>query len=175
MQRLKMSFFYQFLDSRVIPYVFSFSKQPMLFRELLIANKMFNDGIKLEDHMAGFKINLMKLYIIFLLLWHITILPILIIFHFILISTEIKVDCHLSIILAVVFTILFFSSFSIYKDYLVQRVATKLIKKGWKNHFPHFDFDKNSQNVSKIYSQAIEDGVQNRDLEQYVINSLIQK
>ena len=142
-----MSAFYNFLDSRVIPYIFSFSKQPMLFRELLVANKMFNDGIKLEDNMAGFKINLIKLYTIFLLFWHLIIIPILAIFHFLLISTKIEVDCHLSIILAVVFTILFFSSFSIYKDYLVQRVAIKLIKKGWKNHFPHFDFDKNSQNV----------------------------
>jgi hypothetical protein len=125
--------------------------------------------------MAGFKTNLARLYIIFLLFWHILIIPTLIFFHFLLVNVKIEMDCHLSIIFAVIFTILFFSSFTIYRDWLVHRVAIKLIKKGWQNHFPHFDFDKNSEEVSKIYSRALEDGIKNKDLELYVINNLITK
>jgi hypothetical protein len=164
---------YSFIDRKIIPYIFSFSQQPMLFRELLVANKMYNDGIKLEDNMAGFKIRLARLYGVFVLVWHLFIIPLLAIFHMLLVQADMKMDCHLSIVLAVVFTIIFFSSFSLYREWLVQRVAIKLIQKGWQNHFPHFDFSKNSQKVANIYAQAIEDGIPNKELEMYMMNNLV--
>ncbi|MEA1916491.1 MAG: hypothetical protein U9N42_03060 [Campylobacterota bacterium] len=164
-----------FIDRQLIPYIFSFSKQPTLFKELLVANKMYNDGLKLEGNMAGFKISLVKLYATFLLFWNIILLPIVIIFHYVMVKFDIKLDCHLSILLAMIFTMLFFSSFTIYRDWLVQRVALKLIQKGWKNHFPHFGFEKNSQEVSNIYAQALEDGIASRELELYVMNKLLKR
>jgi hypothetical protein len=156
------------IDNKIIPYVFKTSKHPMLFRELLEAIKLYNDGAKLESEMPGFKMRLARLYTVYLFIWHIVFLPFAIIIHYFLSNF----DCHISIVVTALITIIFFGGYTLYKDFLIDRVANNVIKKAWTNHFPHFDYEQNSHHVCQIYSMAKEQGVSNKDLEFFVMDEL---
>lgn len=156
------------IDHKIIPYVFDISRQPILFRELLKINKMYIDGT-IEGKMPGFKLKLFRFYILFLLLWHLILLPLIAIFH----SLLAKLDCHLSIILAGLATIIFFASFSIFKGWMIERVTLKLIKEAWRIHFPHFDYDKHASQVAAIYAKAEEQEIPRKELRLFVLNHLL--
>lgn len=159
----------KFTQTRIVPFVFTTCRQPMLFKELMHANKIYNDGMNLEYNMKGFRVRLGRIYLVFLALWLLILTPPSLIFHTLLA----KIDCHALILSSIVFTVLFFSTFALFKAWLIEQVSKRLIMEAWKNHFPHFDYGKNSEKVSKIYSQAIENGVQNKDLQHYIITKMV--
>ncbi len=158
-----------FTQSKILPFTFKVSEQPMLFKELLHANKIYNDGMNLEYNMKGFRVRLGRIYLVFFILWLLILTPPSLIFHTILA----KIDCHALILSSIVFTVLFFSTFALFKAWLIELVSKKIITEAWKNHFPHFDYAKNTQNVSKIYSQALESGIANKDLQHYIITKMV--
>ena len=155
--------------SRVLPFTFKISEQPMLFKELLHANKIYNDGMNLEYNMKGFRVRLGRIYLVFFAIWLFLITPPSLVFHTLLA----KIDCHALILSSIVFTVLFFSTFALFKAWLIERISKQNIIEAWKNHFPHFDYNKNSQKVSKIYSQALESGIANKDLQHYIITKMV--
>jgi len=157
------------VHTKIIPFVFKISEQPMLFKELMHANKIYNDGMNLEYNMKGFRIRLGRIYFVYFALVLLISIPLSFIFH----TQLAKIDCHALIISSIVFTILLFSSFSLFKSWLIEQVSSQLILKAWKNHFPHFDYAKNSQKVSTIYAQAIESGIQNKDLQRHIITKMV--
>jgi len=157
------------VHDKIIPYVFKVSEQPMLFKELMHANMIYNDGMNLEYNMKGFRIRLGRMYTVYFALVLLVATPLSFIFH----TQLAKIDCHALIILSIVFTILLFSSFTIFKSGLVEQVSIKLIKRAWKNHFPHFDYVKNSQKVSTIYANALESGIKNKDLQHHIITKMV--
>ena len=61
-----------------------------------------------------------------------------------------------------------------FKEYLIDKVALKIIKKGWENHFPHFDYDLHAKEVAKIYSEALEKEVPNKNLQLYILDRLVE-
>jgi hypothetical protein len=160
--------FDKIVDEKIIPYVFKISKHPMMFRELLNANKQYVDGIKLEDAIPGFKVRLGRLYLVFIIIWHMVMLPLVYVGHFFLA----KLDCHLSIIFTALATISLFAAYFLFKEWLIDRVALKLIKEAWHNHFIHFDFEKHHQEVAKIYKIALEESIPNSELEYYILSNL---
>jgi len=157
------------VNDKIIPYVFKVSEQPMLFKELMHANMIYNDGMNLEYNMKGFRLRLGRMYAVYFILVLLIATPLSIIFH----TQLAKIDCHALIILSIVSTILLFSSFTMFKSGLIEQVSKKLIKDAWKNHFPHFDYAKNTQKVSTIYANAIENGIKNKDLQHYVITKMV--
>lgn len=157
------------LLSRVLPFTFKISEQPMLFKELLHANKIYNDGMNLEYNMKGFRVRLGRIYLVFFAIWLFLITPPSLVFHTLLA----KIDCHALILSSIVFTVLFFSTFALFKAWLIERISKQNIIEAWKNHFPHFDYNKNTQKVSKIYSQALESGIANKDLQHYIITKMV--
>jgi len=164
-----MSFIKQFTQKNIIPFVFKISKQPMLFKELMHANKIYNDGINLEYNMKGFRLRLGRLYLVFFILLIVSAIPPSLILHTLLA----KIDCHALIILSIVFTVLFFSAFALFKTWLIERVSKQLITEAWTNHFPHFDYKNNRNQVSNIYAEALENGIQNKDLQHHIITKLV--
>ncbi|MFC2073967.1 hypothetical protein ACFLR3_01820 [Campylobacterota bacterium] len=159
----------KFTQNKILPFTFKISEQPMLFKELLHANKIYNDGMNLEYNMKGFRVRLGRIYLVFFIVWLLILTPPSLIFHTLLA----KIDCHALILSSIVFTVLFFSTFALFKAWLIELVSKQNITQAWKNHFPHFDYAKNSQNVSKIYSQALESGVANKDLQHYIITKMV--
>lgn len=156
-------------DRHILPFVFHTTKRPMLFIELLKANKMHHDGMKLEGNIPGFRLRLGRAYLLFFALWHLVILPGIALFH----KPLAKLDCHLSIILAIVFTALVFVSFGLFKEWLIERMTQKVIKAAWEVHLPHFDYELHSAEVAQIYAKAVEQGIPKKEMHLYILNHLI--
>lgn len=162
--------FNRFFDEKIIPYVFTLSDSPMLFRDLVKTNKMYQDGLKLEGNIPGFRFSVGRSYIVFIALWHILMLPPAALFH----HELAKIDCHLLIIMAVLFTGMFFAMYAIFKEYLIDSVAHKILKNGWGNHFPHFDYDLHAKDVAKIYSEALEKEIPHKEIQLYILEKLVE-
>lgn len=160
----------KFTDEKIIPYVFTLSDEPMLLRDLLKTNKMYQDGLKLEGKIPGFRLSIGRSYLVFIALWHLILLPASALFHTVLA----KIDCHLLILMAILFTGMFFATYAIFKEYLIDTVALRIIKNGWENHFPHFDYDVHTKEVAKIYSEALEKEVPHKNLQLYILDKLVE-
>jgi len=159
----------KFIRSTINPFVFKISEQPMRFQELMNANKIYNDGMNLEYNMTGFRVRLARVYLVYTILILLIVTPLSAVFH----SLLAKIDCHALIILSIVFTILLFSTFALFKSWLIEQVSKQLIIEAWKNHFPHFDYKKNSQKVSRIYSESLENGIKSKDLHHHIITKMV--
>lgn len=157
------------MQEKIIPYIFTLSDSPMLLRDLLHTNKMYQDGLKLEGNVPGFRLSIGKSYIVFIILWHAIIILPAILFH-----TKLeKFDCHLLMIMAILFTGMFFATYAIFKEYLIDTVALKIVKKGWENHFPHFDYDRHAKEVAMIYGDALEKEIPHKNMQLYILEKLI--
>lgn len=155
-------------DKIIIPFVFRSSEEPLLLRELLDLNKNFDDGLKLEGRIPGFRLRIGRTILVFLILWNVILLPGSIIFH----KELAKIDCHLLIILAILFTGMFFGTYMMFKEWLIDRMARKRIEEAWHNHFPHFAYDKHHKEVANIYREALEKEIPNKELYLYIMNKL---
>lgn len=159
----------KFISQKLLPFVFVVSKNPILFHDLLEANRQIKDNITPNAAALGYKIDTKNMFIAFLLLAHILfILPAVAIVH----ELFVKMDCHLSIIFAIVFTGLFFVSYSLFKEYLIGLISQERIKEGWKLHFPAFDYESYSKKVADIYNDAIKKKVPRGELEYFVMSNL---
>jgi hypothetical protein len=156
-----------FCDKYVIGYVFEFSKYPMRFLEFLQANKDFLTG---KDIVFGFRINRIKLYVVYFVLWNAVVLPISMLLHPLLA----KLDCHVSIIIAVILTLLFFALFQIFKEYLINRVSKKLLQRSWKNYFPHFEYEKHKEKVAHLFAEALEKDIPKHQIESFIIGGIVE-
>ncbi len=160
----------KFVDEKIIPYVCTCSKHPMRFVELLKSNKAYIDGLDPSVTIPGFRLSTIRLYIVYFILWNVIIIPVSLIFHTFLA----KLDCHLSIVLAIIFTLIFFGTFQIFKEWLIHRVAEKIIKKAWQNHLPHFNYEKYRYKVAEIYGEAIDKEIPKYEIERYIIDRMVE-
>lgn len=162
--------FQKLIDATILPFMFKLSDQPMLYRELLTANKTFDDGLKLEGQIPGMRIRTGRTVLVFALLWHIFfVVPGMGLFH----NDLTTMDCHLAIILAIVFTGFFFASYFVFKEWVIEHMARLRIKAAWKNHFTHFDYKAHHLEVTAIYSKALEEEVPTKELQLFILNRLI--
>ncbi|MDD2838221.1 MAG: hypothetical protein AB7U44_03490 [Sulfuricurvum sp.] len=160
----------RFTEEKIIPYTFTLNDEPMLFRDMLKTNKMYQDGLKLEGNIPGFRMSIGRSYLVFIGLWHIIILPVSIAFHPLLA----KIDCHLLILMAILFTGMFFATYAMFKEYLIDKVALRIIQNAWENHFPHFDYTLHAKEVAKIYSEALEKEVPHKNMQLYILDRLVE-
>ena len=156
------------LKLKIISYIYNISKQPVKLNQLLHANLLFNEGMKLDGTKLGFRLKLGRAYIVFLLLAHMIIIPVALLTH----NLFQILDCHASIVLAVFFTALLFGIFSFFKEWTRDCVTKQRIKQIWSLHFPHFPYDEFSKEVADIYAQAIEDEIKISDMERYILDKL---
>jgi hypothetical protein len=156
------------LKVKIISYIYNVSKQPVKFATLLEANQLFNEGMKLDGTILGFRLRLGRAYVIFLLLAHIVILPIALILH----KLFTILDCHASILLTVFFTALLFGIFSFFKEWTRDAVTQQRIKAAWSLQFPYFPYDEYNKEINEIYEQSQKEDIQKKDLETFILDKL---
>ncbi len=152
----------------ILGYCFRVSKLPMLYHELLEANKQLNNNMSLKGIDMGIKLRHGRSYLIFFGLIHIVIVPVAYIAHF----AFAKVDCHLSILFAIVFTTIVFSFFGLFKEWLYDNMTAKCVRSNWQIHFSYFDYDKYRHIVENYYTQAILSGIEKNRLENHITEKL---
>ncbi|MEA1920979.1 MAG: hypothetical protein U9N52_14165 [Campylobacterota bacterium] len=162
--------FNTFIETKLLPYIFKISDQPMLFQELLHANKVYQEGMSLEGTIQGYRMRIGRAYLVYLILWHFIIGVPAAVFHTFLAT----IDCHLLILVAVLFTGFFFAIFSIFSEWLHEKMALQMIKKAWKNHFPHFKYELHAKEVATIFSQANQEEVHHKDMRLYIFNNIVE-
>ena len=159
----------QKLKKIILESIFVVSKQPVLFRDLLEANCLFNEGMLIDGAKLNFRFKYGKTYQIYALICVTILLPLLIIAHHFLSN----VDAHISIIATVIVTSGVFLGFDMFKIWARREKSGELIRRAWSVHFPYFSYEKYSTRVEEIYNEAIKTDVSKKDLEQYVLERLI--
>ncbi len=159
------------IDTKLLPFIFKTSEQPMLFSDLLMANKANQEGMRPESAMLGFRFRKGRAYLFYIVLWHIAFGIPALIFH----SFLVKIDCHALIVFAVLFTGVFFATFLMFSEWIQERMTLNLIKKAWKIHYPHFKYDQHAQEVATIYKQACQEDVHHKDMRLYIYNKMVAK
>jgi hypothetical protein len=156
------------LKEKIISYIYNISKQPVKLSELLEANTLFNEGMKLDGTRLGFRLKTGRAYLVFMVLIQIILIPMSFILH----ELFAKLDCHASIIVAVIATAFLFGIFNVFKDWTRDTVTRERIKQMWMIHFPHFPYTEFNTEVSDIYERSKDDDIKNVDLERYILDNL---
>jgi len=152
----------------IISYIYNISKQPVKLSELLEANTLFNEGMKLDGTRLGFRLKTGRAYLVFMLLIQVILIPLSFLLH----ELFAKLDCHASIIVAIIATAFLFGIFNVFKDWTRDTVTRERIKQMWVLHFPHFPYEEFNVEVSDIYEKAKDDDIKNVDLERYILDNL---
>ncbi|WP_169777123.1 hypothetical protein [Campylobacter mucosalis] len=157
------------LKRYILDHIFVVSKQPVLFRDLLEANSLFNEGMLIDGSKLNFRFDYIRTYKIYTIICIIFLIPVLIFTHHFLS----KIDPHISIIATMIVTSFIFLGFDMFKIWARKEISLELIKCAWAMHFPYFSYEKYSKKVDAIYTQAVKDDVSKKDLEQFVLEKLI--
>lgn len=156
------------IKKRLINILYIKSSQPVHFEELLKANLILQEGIIPSERLLKYRVLLGRAYLSFIILTHIFIIPTVGLMH----DTFASMDCHLSIILAVAFTGVFFATFTIYKEWLYETISKVIIQDAWKLHFPHFDYRSHKKKVALLYDETLRKKIPKHEVQMYILDSL---
>ena len=151
--------------------LFKTSTYPVLFRDLLEANALYNEGMLVDPAKLNFRIKILNIYIFYFILCLIIFVPLILITHY----TFTKIDFHFSIISSIVGTSCVFILFDIFRIYIRKIISKRLILQAWKIHFPYFEYEKYSKKVEKIYKQALKQEVPKNALECYILEQIVKQ
>ena len=155
---------------KILNYCFAKSKQPVLFKDLLVANSRFNEGLQVDNIKLGYRLKIGHAYIVYLLYATLVVLPMALIAH----TTFANLDSHASILASIVFTATVFILFNFFKVWLKDRMASKVIEEAWMIHFPFFEYKEYKFKVEEIFQKAMKEEVVKKDLQRYVLDSLVE-
>jgi hypothetical protein len=156
------------IKNRILEYVYTISKQPILLKDLLVANRQHLDGMHVDSSKLGFRTRLTRAYIVYIgLVLSITV-PISLLTH----KPLAKIDPHISIIGAMIITAAIFIGFNFFRDRLRDSITKELIRRSWKLRFPYFSYDEYASKVDDIFQKAMKDEIPKRDLEKYILENL---
>lgn len=159
------------LQEKIINYVYRTSQQPILFKDLLLANSQYNEGMHADAGKLGFRMNIIKAYIVYFALCSLVVMPLILITHYFLK----QINFHFSILGTVVVTSLVFIGFNFFQNWIRDAITLKLIKKAWATHFPYFAYEKYNEKIADIYNEAIKKDVPKKELEQYVLDAIVKE
>ena len=154
--------------NKLLEYVYTISKQPILLKDLLVANRQHNDGMHVDPAKLGFRIRLIRAYIVYIGIVLAIIVPISLLTH----KPLVKIDPHISILVAMVITAAIFIGFNFFRDRMRDAMTKELIIRSWKLHFPFFSYEEYSQKIDEIFEKSIKDEISKRDLEKYILENL---
>ncbi len=157
-------------ENKILDFIYIVSKQPILLRDLLVANRQYNEKVHIDPAKLGFRLRLSRAYLVYLGLVLCVLVPISFIFH----TTLAKIDSHISILGAMLITALIFIGFNLFRARMRDAISLVLIKKSWELHFPYFPYEEYSLKIEEIFHQAIKDEISKRDLERYILDKLSQ-
>ncbi len=156
------------LKENVLEYIYVISKQPILLRDLLIANRQYNEGMHVESAKLGFRLILSRAYFVYTLFILFILLPVFVLTH----QQLAYIDSHISIMGAVVITAIIFMGFNFFKSKLRDVITLKLIQRSWKLHFPYFSYEEYSFKIEAIFEKSLKNEISKRNLEKYILDSL---
>lgn len=156
------------ITKRVLNYIFTRSKQPVLLKDLLVATKQFNQGMEVDAGRLGFRLKLSRAYFVYIILVLLVLIPISLLTH----TALAKIDSHISIVGGMVITALIFMGFNFFRDKVIEMMTKEVITKAWSLHFPFFAFEEYSNKFVKIFDQAIKEEVSKRDLQKYILEKI---
>lgn len=156
------------IRNKILEYVYTISKQPILLKDLLVANRQHNDGMHVDPAKLGFRIRLIRAYQVYIAIVLAILVPISLLTHKLLA----KVDPHVSILGAMVITAVIFIGFNFFRDKMRDTMTEELIIRSWKLHFPFFSYEEYSEKIDEIFEKAMRDEVSKRDLEKYILDNL---
>ena len=154
--------------NRILEYVYIISKQPILLKDLLVANRQHNEGMHVDPAKLGFRIRLSRAYFLYVAIVLGILVPVSLLTH----KPLAKIDPHISILGAMIITAAIFIGFNFFRDKMRDVMTKELIKKGWKLHFPFFSYEEYSKKIDKIFENSIKDEISKRDLEKYILEKL---
>ena len=128
------------IKNKLLEYVYTISKQPILLKDLLVANRQHNDGMHVDPAKLGFRIRLIRAYIVYIGIVLAIIVPISLLTH----KPLAKIDPHISILGAMVITAVIFIGFNFFRDKMRDTMTKELIVRSWKLHFPFFSYEEYS-------------------------------
>lgn len=155
---------------KILNYCFAKSKQPVLFKDLLVANSKFNEGLQVDNIKLGYRLKIGKTYLVYLLYIMIIGTPVAYLTH----KTLANLDTHASIVVSVLFTATVFVFFNFFKVWLEERMARKVIIEAWILHFPYFEYNEYKNKVEEIFQKAMKEEIVKKDLQRYVLDSLVE-
>lgn len=157
------------LKKIILENIFVVSKKPVLFRDLLEANCLFNEGMLIDPAKLNFKFRYFKTYLVYGIICILIVGTLLTLTH----NLFTRLDFHLSIISSIISTALVFIGFDMFKIWARKAISKELIKKAWAIHFPYFPYEKYSTRVEMIYNEATKNEIPRKDLEKYVLERLV--
>ena len=156
------------IKNKILEYVYTISKQPILLKDLLVANRQHSDGMHVDPAKLGFRIRLVRAYIVYIGIVLAIIVPISLLTH----KPLAKIDPHISILGAMVITAVIFIGFNFFRDKMRDTMTKELIVRSWKLHFPFFSYEEYSSKIDEIFEKAMKDEISKRDLEKYILENL---
>ncbi len=159
------------LNQKILDYVFIISKQPVLLKDLLDANRQQNEGMHVDPSKLGFRLRLARAYQVYILLVLIVVIPISAISH----KALANVDSHISILGAMIITAVIFIGFNFFQSKLYDEIAKVQIKKSWRLRFPYFSYDEYKYKIEEIYQKALKEEISKKDLEKYILDNLVEE
>ncbi|MDD2291028.1 MAG: hypothetical protein PHV52_02005 [Aliarcobacter sp.] len=156
------------IKDKVLEYIYTISKQPILLKDLLVANRQHNDGMHVDPAKLGFRIRLIRAYQVYIGIVLAILVPISLLTH----KPLAKIDPHISILGAMAITAAIFIGFNFFRDRMRDTMTKELIKRSWKLHFPFFSYEEYSSKINEIFEKAMREEVSKRDLEKYILENL---
>jgi hypothetical protein len=156
------------IKDKILEYVYTISKQPILLKDLLVANRQHNDGMHVDPAKLGFRIRLIRAYQVYIGIVLAILIPISLLTH----KPLAKIDAHISILGAMAITAAIFIGFNFFRDRMRDTMTKELIKRSWKLHFPFFSYEEYSTKINEIFEKAMREEVSKRDLEKYILENL---
>ena len=153
---------------KILEYVYIISKQPILLRDLLLANRQHSEGMHVDPAKLGFRLKLTRAYLVYMGLVLAILVPVSGFTH----KPLATIDSHISIIGAVLITATIFIGFNFFRAWLRDAVTIELIKRSWKLHFPYFPYEEYSLKIEEIFEQSLRDEISKRELEKYIKDAL---
>ena len=158
------------LLSKVLDYVYTTSKQPILLKDMLIASVQFSNGMEVDSSRLGFRLRLTRAYIVYISLVLAVVIPISLLTHKLLAN----IDSHISIVGGMIITASIFMGFNYFMDLLKNTMTKETIKKAWSLHFPFFAYEEYSKHVNQFFENAMKEEISKRDLQKYILDRLAQ-
>lgn len=158
------------IKDKILEYVYILSRQPLLLRDLLEANRQYNEGMHVDPAKLGFRLKLARAYFVYIMIVLLILIPITVLTH----KPLAKIDSHISILGAMVITAAIFIGFNFFKSKLRDEITLKQIKKSWALRFPYFSYNEYNKKVDEIYEKAMKEEVSKKDLEKYILDNLVE-
>lgn len=157
--------------NKILDFCFVTSKQPVLLKDLLVANVQHNEKMHVDAAKLGFRLKIGRAYLVYIVVVLILTSPIAALSHHIFAN----VDSHASIIAAVIFTAVIFICFNFFRIWIKDKMASKIIQEAWKIHFPYFGYFEYRYKIEEIFHKAMKAEITKKDLEKYILDNLIKE